>query len=101
MVFMEKCIRPDLMQMPMEIFLFKIRRKREEAFFKHMQMQIQTGLIFFFEIHLHRNIHLSISSGTDKSQSFFSTSFYHDDGWTIADNVKRYTLNFRNNYTFQ
>lgn len=41
---------------------------------------------------------LSISSGTDKSQSFFSTSFYNDNGWTIADNVKRYTLNFRNNY---
>ncbi|MBC7937617.1 MAG: SusC/RagA family TonB-linked outer membrane protein [Rhizobacter sp.] len=43
---------------------------------------------------------LSISSGTDKSQSFFSTSFYNDNGWTIADNVKRYTLNFRNNYNF-
>ncbi len=41
---------------------------------------------------------LSISSGTDKSQSFFSTSFYNDNGWTLADNVKRYTLNFRNNY---
>ena len=43
---------------------------------------------------------LSISSGTDKSQTFFSTSFYYDNGWTIADNVKRYTLNFRNNYNF-
>ncbi|WP_071892086.1 SusC/RagA family TonB-linked outer membrane protein [Flavisolibacter tropicus] len=43
---------------------------------------------------------LSISGGTDKSQSFFSTSFYYDNGWTIADNVKRYTLNFRNNYSF-
>lgn len=43
---------------------------------------------------------LSISAGTDKSQSFFSTSFYNDNGWTIADNVKRYTLNFRNNYNF-
>lgn len=43
---------------------------------------------------------LSISSGTDRSQSFFSTSFYHDNGWTIADKVNRYTLNFRNNYTF-
>lgn len=41
---------------------------------------------------------LSISSGTDKLQSFFSTSFYNDNGWTLADNVKRYTLNFRNNY---
>jgi TonB-linked SusC/RagA family outer membrane protein len=43
---------------------------------------------------------LSISAGTDRSQSFFSTTFYNDNGWTIADNVKRYTLNFRNNYTF-
>lgn len=43
---------------------------------------------------------ISISSGTDKSQSYFSTSYYHDDGWTIADKVSRYTLNFRNNYKF-
>ncbi|MVT09954.1 SusC/RagA family TonB-linked outer membrane protein [Chitinophaga tropicalis] len=41
---------------------------------------------------------LSISSGTDKGQSYFSTSYYHDNGWTIADKVSRYTLNFRNNY---
>ena len=43
---------------------------------------------------------LSISSGTDKSQSYFSTSYYGDNGWTVADKVKRYTLNFRNNYKF-
>ncbi len=42
---------------------------------------------------------ISISTGTDKSQSFFSASYYNDNGWTVADNVKRYTLNFRNNYT--
>ncbi|HEX8356547.1 MAG TPA: carboxypeptidase-like regulatory domain-containing protein, partial [Segetibacter sp.] len=29
---------------------------------------------------------ISISSGTEKSQSFFSTSYYNDNGWTIADN---------------
>jgi TonB-linked SusC/RagA family outer membrane protein len=43
---------------------------------------------------------ISISTGTEKSQSFFSTSFYNDNGWTLADKVKRYTLNFRNNYNF-
>jgi TonB-dependent SusC/RagA subfamily outer membrane receptor len=43
---------------------------------------------------------LSLSAGTERSQSFFSTSFYSDNGWTVADNVKRYTLNFRNNYNF-
>lgn len=42
---------------------------------------------------------LSISSGTDKAQSYFSTSFFDDEGWTIADNVKRYTANINQNYT--
>lgn len=41
---------------------------------------------------------LSISFGTDKSQSYFSTSYMNDNGWTIADKVSRYTLNFRNTY---
>ncbi|GAO42585.1 SusC/RagA family TonB-linked outer membrane protein [Flavihumibacter petaseus] len=43
---------------------------------------------------------VSVSTGTDKSQSYFSTSYYGDNGWTIADKVSRYTLNFRNNYKF-
>lgn len=41
---------------------------------------------------------LSISSGTDKTQSYFSTSYFNDQGWTIADKVNRYTINFRQNY---
>ncbi|MCF2442791.1 SusC/RagA family TonB-linked outer membrane protein [Dyadobacter sp. CY345] len=41
---------------------------------------------------------LSVSFGTDKSQSYFSTSFLNDNGWTVVDKVKRYTLNFRNTY---
>lgn len=41
---------------------------------------------------------ISVSSGTDRSQSYFSTSYYGDNGWTLADKVHRYTLNFRNNY---
>lgn len=43
---------------------------------------------------------LSVSSGTEKSQSYFSTSYLGDNGWTIADKVNRYTLNYRNNYKF-
>jgi TonB-linked SusC/RagA family outer membrane protein len=43
---------------------------------------------------------LSISGGTEKSQTYFSASFYGDNGWTIADKVRRYTMNFRNNYNF-
>ncbi|QRR01937.1 SusC/RagA family TonB-linked outer membrane protein [Dyadobacter sandarakinus] len=41
---------------------------------------------------------ISISFGTDKSSSYFSTSYLDDNGWTIADKVKRYTLNFKNTY---
>ena len=41
---------------------------------------------------------LSLSHGTDKAQSYFSVSYYNDQGWTIADKVKRYTANMRNTY---
>jgi TonB-linked SusC/RagA family outer membrane protein len=41
---------------------------------------------------------LSISSGTEKSQLYFSTSFLKDEGWTIGDNVKRFTGNARANF---
>jgi len=41
---------------------------------------------------------LSISSGSEKSQSYFSTSFYTDPGWTIADKVKSYIISARQNY---
>jgi TonB-linked SusC/RagA family outer membrane protein len=41
---------------------------------------------------------LSFSHGTDKAQSYFSTSYYNDQGWSIADKVRRYTVNLRNTY---
>ena len=41
---------------------------------------------------------LSVSSGTDKSQFYYSTSFLHDNGWSVADNVKRLTGNVRANF---
>ncbi|MGV3640915.1 MAG: TonB-dependent receptor plug domain-containing protein, partial [Adhaeribacter sp.] len=41
---------------------------------------------------------LSVSSGTDKSQLYYSTSFLHDNGWSLADQVKRFTGNVRANF---
>jgi TonB-linked SusC/RagA family outer membrane protein len=41
---------------------------------------------------------LSFSHGSDKAQSYFSTSFYNDQGWSIADKARRYTVNLRNTY---
>jgi len=41
---------------------------------------------------------LSISSGTEKSQLYFSTSYLQDNGWSIADQVRRFTGNARANF---
>ncbi|WP_285010456.1 SusC/RagA family TonB-linked outer membrane protein [Pedobacter faecalis] len=41
---------------------------------------------------------VSISSGSEKSQHYFSVGYYNDNGWTIADQAKRYTMNLRGNY---
>lgn len=36
---------------------------------------------------------ISVSSGTDKSQLYFSTSYLNDNGWAEGNNVERYTAN--------
>lgn len=41
---------------------------------------------------------VSLSSGSEKSQFYASTSFYNDNGWTIADKVNRYTGNFKGTF---
>lgn len=69
----------------------------------YLQRYARTNTDWFdllFNNNLLQEHSLAISFGTDRSQSYFSTSYYGDNGWTIADKVSRYTLNFRNNYTF-
>ena len=39
---------------------------------------------------------ISLSGGTEKYRNYFSTSFFTDPGWTVADKVKRWTLNIQN-----
>lgn len=41
---------------------------------------------------------LSVSSGSQNSQTYFSTSMMKDNGMTLGDNVSRYTAKFRNNF---
>lgn len=41
---------------------------------------------------------LSISSGSEKSRTYASIGFLGDNGWSIADKVNRYTVNFRNDF---
>ncbi|MBC6109070.1 SusC/RagA family TonB-linked outer membrane protein [Pedobacter fastidiosus] len=41
---------------------------------------------------------LSVATGTQKSKIYASTSFLQDNGWSIGDNVKRFTGNLRGNF---
>lgn len=41
---------------------------------------------------------ISVSTGTEASQLYFSTSYYNDAGWSIGDNVQRYTINGRGTF---
>jgi len=92
----------DLITVPDAYGNFALQNSTEAkaAFLKRYALANTDWFDILFKNSLTQEHSLSISSGTDKSQTFFSTSFYNDAGWTIADNVKRYTLNFRNNYNF-
>lgn len=41
---------------------------------------------------------LSGSSGNEKAQMYYSTSFLKDAGWTVGSSVNRYTANIRGNF---
>lgn len=41
---------------------------------------------------------ISVSSGSERVQNYFSTSFMNDNGQTIADKVNRFTANLRTNF---
>ncbi|SHF66586.1 SusC/RagA family TonB-linked outer membrane protein [Pedobacter caeni] len=43
---------------------------------------------------------ISISTGTEKSQMYFSTSFLDDNGWAKGNGVQRYTANLNANFKF-
>ena len=68
------------------------------AFLQRYAMVNTDWFDILFRNSLTQDHSLSLSSGTDRAQSYFSTSFYNDQGWTIADRVKRYTINMRNTY---
>lgn len=68
------------------------------AFLKRYASQNTDWFDILFRNSFMQEHSLSISSGTEKSQLYFSTSFLKDEGWTIGDNVKRFTGNARANF---
>ncbi|WP_420580974.1 SusC/RagA family TonB-linked outer membrane protein [Reichenbachiella sp.] len=54
--------------------------------------------VLFRDYGLQQQHSLSFTSGTDKSNSYYSLSYLHDAGQTIADKVQRLTASARNTY---
>lgn len=81
-------------------FVLKNNQAAQKAFLLRYAKANTDWFDLLFRNNFMQEHSISISSGTDKTQSYFSTSYYGDNGWTVADKVSRYTLNYRNNYKF-
>jgi TonB-linked SusC/RagA family outer membrane protein len=56
--------------------------------------------VLFRDFSLQQQHSVSLTTGTDKHSSYYSLSYLHDNGQTIADNVKRYSGTAKNSFVF-
>jgi TonB-linked SusC/RagA family outer membrane protein len=56
--------------------------------------------VLFKDFSLQQQHSVSLTSGTEKQNSYYSLSFLNDNGQTIADNVKRYAATAKNSFLF-
>ena len=73
-------------------------REARKAFLMQYAKANTDWFDILFTHNLQQEHSLSISTGTEKSRTYASVGFMNDAGWSIADKVNRYTLNFRNDY---
>ncbi|WP_437918044.1 SusC/RagA family TonB-linked outer membrane protein [Sphingobacterium sp. LRF_L2] len=51
-----------------------------------------------FKNSLQQEHSLSLTSGSERSQQYYSTSYLQDDGWSIGNGVRRFTGNVRSDF---
>lgn len=56
--------------------------------------------VLFRDLSLQQQHSVSLTSGNEKHNSYYSLSYLHDNGQTIADNVKRFSGTARNAFQF-
>lgn len=56
--------------------------------------------VLFRDYSLQQQHSVSLTSGTEKHNSYYSLSFLNDNGQTVADNVKRYSGTAKNSFQF-
>jgi TonB-linked SusC/RagA family outer membrane protein len=72
--------------------------KSRAAFLRHYEYANTDWFDVLFRNSLKQQHSLSISSGSENSTFYASTSILNDAGWTIADKVNRYTINMRGEF---
>lgn len=83
---------------PLTGFGLQNTREARKAFLMQYAKANTDWFDLLFTHNLQQEHSLSISTGTDKSRTYASIGFMNDAGWSVADKVNRYTLNFRNDY---
>lgn len=81
-------------------FLLENTQEGKKAFLQRYALANTDWFHILFRNSLIQEHTLSLSGGSDKVQSYFSAGFYNDNGWTVADKVKRFTFNSQTNYKF-
>lgn len=70
----------------------------KRAFLKQREYANTDWFKHLFTLKPIQNHMISISGGGKNSSSYASLGFYHDGGWTVADNVHRLTANVKNTF---
>lgn len=79
-------------------FQLENTREARNAFLRRYANANTDWFKILFRNSLQQEHSLSISGGSQRSRSYASLSFLNDQGWTVADKVRRYTANLRNDY---
>lgn len=79
-------------------FQLENTREARNAFLRHYANANTDWFKILFRNSLQQEHSISISGGSQRSRSYASLSFLNDEGWTVADKVRRYTANLRNDY---
>lgn len=81
-------------------FLLGNTPEDQASYLRHAELRNTDWFRELFSPSLMQNHAISMTTGTEKSQTYVSLSAMIDPGWTKASKVHRYTGNFNNTYNF-
>lgn len=79
-------------------FLLPNTIEAQNQYLRHAELRNTDWFDELFSASVMQNHSLSMTTGTDKSQTYVSVSAMVDPGWFKSSNVSRYTGNFNNTY---